>query len=81
MNKIEGDKTTPKGTFKIGNLYYRKDRVKKPETKLKCIEIRNRMGWCNDINQVKKYNRLIKFIIIRKYYELYKTWTGIGNEV
>ena len=27
-NKVEGDKKTPKGTYKIGPLYYRKDRVK-----------------------------------------------------
>ena len=33
-NKIEGDKSTPKGTFKLGNLYYREDKVKKPMTKL-----------------------------------------------
>ena len=29
-SKIEGDKKTPKGTFKIENLYFREDRVKKP---------------------------------------------------
>ena len=28
-NKKEGDKRTPKGTFEIENLYYRKDRKKK----------------------------------------------------
>ena len=39
-NKKEGDKKTPKGTFKIGNLYFRKDRLKKPLTSLKCIEIK-----------------------------------------
>ena len=27
-NKKEGDFTTPKGLFKLGLLYYRKDRVK-----------------------------------------------------
>ena len=27
-NKKEGDKKTPKGTFKIENLYYRNDRKK-----------------------------------------------------
>ena len=26
-NKIEGDGTTPSGTFKLGQLFYRKDRV------------------------------------------------------
>ena len=58
--KKEGDKKTPKGIFKIENLYYRKDRVEKPITNLKCVEIRNNMGWCNDIHYPKKYNKLIE---------------------
>ena len=37
--KREGDKKTPKGLFKIENLYFRKDRKEKPSTSLKCIEI------------------------------------------
>ena len=60
INKKEGDKKTPKGTFKIGNLYYRKDRKKKPSTILKCIEIKKDMGWCDDISFPKKYNKLFK---------------------
>ena len=60
-NKKEGDKKTPKGTFEIENLYFRKDRKEKPLTLLKCIEIKKNMGWCNDINFPKKYNKLIKF--------------------
>ena len=59
-NKKEGDKKTPTGTFKIGNLYYRKDRQKKPSTILKCISIKKNMGWCDDISFPKKYNKLIK---------------------
>jgi|TARA_Y100000768_G_scaffold8388_1_gene5814 L,D-peptidoglycan transpeptidase YkuD (ErfK/YbiS/YcfS/YnhG family) len=59
-NKKEGDQKTPKGTFKIGNLYFRKDRLKKPLTSLKCIEIKKNMGWCDDIRFPKKYNKLIK---------------------
>jgi L,D-peptidoglycan transpeptidase YkuD (ErfK/YbiS/YcfS/YnhG family) len=59
-NKIEGDKKTPKGTFEIGNLYFRKDRKEKPSTLLKCIEIKNDMGWCNDLRFPKKYNKLFK---------------------
>ena len=43
--KIEGDKKTPKGVFSLGNLYYRKDRISKFETKLKTIQIRKEMGW------------------------------------
>ena len=59
-NKKEGDKKTPIGTFKIENLYFRKDRLKKPFTLLKCIEIKKNMGWCDDIRFPKKYNKLIK---------------------
>ena len=44
INKKEGDKKTPKGTFEIENLYFRKDRIKKPLTLLKCIEIKKKYG-------------------------------------
>ena len=59
-HKKEGDKKTPRGTFEIENLYFRKDRLKKPSTLLKCIEIKKDMGWCDDINFPKKYNKLIR---------------------
>ena len=59
-NKREGDNKTPKGKFKIENLYFRKDRLKKPLTSLKCIEIKKNMGWCDDIRFPEKYNKLIK---------------------
>ena len=36
-NKIEGDKKTPKGIFSLDKLYYRRDKVNKPITKLDCI--------------------------------------------
>ena len=58
--KKEEDKKTPKGTFEIENLYFRKDRKEKPPTSLKCVEIKNNMGWCNDIGSLKEYNKLIK---------------------
>ena len=57
--KKEGDYKTPVGTFSLENLYYRKDRISKPQTKLKCIPIRKYMGWCNDINHPRKYNKLL----------------------
>ena len=58
--KKEGDKRTPKGTFEIEHLYYRKDRKEKPLTLMKCIEIKKNMGWCDDIRFPKKYNKLFK---------------------
>ena len=59
-SKKEGDKKSPKGTFEIENLYFRKDRIEKPLTLLKCIPIKKNMGWCNDIRFPKKYNKLFK---------------------
>ena len=57
--KIEGDNKTPKGTFKLGNLFYRKDKVKKPKTNLLCKSIKINMRWCNDMKSLKNYNKLI----------------------
>ena len=57
--KVEGDLTTPQGIFKLGNIYYRSDRVQKPFSKLKFISIKKNMGWCDDPNS-KFYNKLIK---------------------
>jgi len=55
-NKKEGDKTTPRGIFSLGKLYYRSDRIKKINTHLKCKVIKKNMGWCNDPND-RKYNK------------------------
>ena len=55
-NKKEGDKTTPKGIFSLGKLYYRADRIKKIETCLKCKVIKKYAGWCNNSDN-KKYNK------------------------
>ena len=69
--KTEGDKSTPKGTFKIGLLYYRADRVEKPLTKLKTKKIKKDMGWCNDPNN-KNYNKEIKINKKIGYEKLYR---------
>tara|TARA_B100000131_G_scaffold209881_1_gene201822 strand:- start:1661 stop:2155 length:495 start_codon:yes stop_codon:yes gene_type:complete len=71
-NKIEGDNKTPVGTFKLGNLYYRKDRVKKPRTKLKSLPINKNLGWCNDVNSKKYYNKIIKLPKNLRYEKLHR---------
>ena len=58
-NKKEGDYTTPKGIFRLGNVYYRADRVQKPKSELKTLKIKKEMGWCDDPKS-KFYNKLIK---------------------
>ena len=58
-NKIEGDGSTPVGKFNIGKLYWRPDKVKKPESRLSLRKINKKMGWSNDISH-SSYNKEIK---------------------
>ena len=58
-NKIEGDNCTPIGTFSLGPVYFRSDRVDKPDTKLKTFKINKQMGWCDDPKNIN-YNKEIK---------------------
>ena len=55
----EGDNITPKGLFRIGQLYYRSDRISNFKSKLKSKVIKKNMGWCNDSNS-NYYNRLVR---------------------
>ena len=57
--KKEGDKCTPKGTYKLGTLYYRADRNKEPKTRISTKIIKKNMGWCDDVTS-KFYNKEIK---------------------
>ena len=70
-NKREGDKCTPKGKFKIGNLYYRPDKVKKPFTKINIKQIKKNMGWC-DNSFSKDYNKQIDINKNTKSEKLYR---------
>ena len=67
----EGDKITPKGVYKIVNIYHRKDRIKKLSSKFKLIEITKDMGWCDDPKS-KKYNQLIKLPTNYSHEKLYR---------
>jgi L,D-peptidoglycan transpeptidase YkuD (ErfK/YbiS/YcfS/YnhG family) len=69
--KIEGDNITPIGVYKILNVYYRKDRIKNLNTKLKTNRITKNMGWCDDPKS-KKYNQLIRIPFNYSYEKLYK---------
>ncbi len=69
--KIEGDNITPKGTFKIIKIYYRKDRITKINSAFKLIEIKQTMGWCDDPKS-KKYNQLIKLPSKYGYEKLFR---------
>ena len=69
--KKEGDLATPRGTFKIGLLYFRKDKIKSLKCKIRKKIIKKNMGWCDDINSTK-YNREIKFPFKYSAEQLYR---------
>ena len=71
-SKKEGDLSTPKGLFKLGILYYRKDRIKLIKCKIKKKVIKKSMGWCDD-SRSKKYNREISFPFRYKSEKLYRS--------
>lgn len=47
-NKREGDGASPIGIWPISNVYYRPDRIARPQTGLNCIPLRPHDGWCDD---------------------------------
>jgi L,D-peptidoglycan transpeptidase YkuD (ErfK/YbiS/YcfS/YnhG family) len=69
--KKEGDLITPNGQYKIKYVLYRKDRVKKIQSKIRKVIIKKNMGWCNDPKS-KKYNKLIYLPFNYSYEKLFK---------
>ena len=67
----EGDFITPKGNFKIKYILYRKDRIKRIQSKIKKIIIKKDLGWCDDPLS-KDYNKLIKIPSEYNCEKLYK---------
>ena len=70
--KKEGDLITPKGKYRIKYILYRKDKIKRIQTKIKKIVIKKNMGWCDDPNS-KLYNKLIKLPSTFSYEKLYRS--------
>tara|TARA_Y100001960_G_C14589735_1_gene785060 strand:+ start:399 stop:890 length:492 start_codon:yes stop_codon:yes gene_type:complete len=70
-SKKEGDFASPKGIFKLGLLYYRKDRIKFLKCKIRKKIIKKNMGWCND-SRSNKYNQEIHFPFKYRAEKLYR---------
>ena len=58
-NKREGDGGTPRGTFRLKRLWWRADRMARPQTHLPVRPIRGDDGWCEDPSD-RRYNRPIR---------------------
>jgi L,D-peptidoglycan transpeptidase YkuD (ErfK/YbiS/YcfS/YnhG family) len=71
IKKREGDNLTPKGKFKLIQVFYRADRIKKIKTNLPKKIITRNMGWCDD-SRSNNYNRLIKLPFNFSYERLYR---------
>ena len=71
VKKIEGDNITPKGTYRIIRIYYRKDRIKKLSSKIKLVKINKKIGWCDDPKS-KFYNQEIKLPSKYSHEKLYR---------
>jgi L,D-peptidoglycan transpeptidase YkuD (ErfK/YbiS/YcfS/YnhG family) len=71
IKKREGDNLTPKGKFKLIQVFYRADRIKKIKTNLPKKIITRNMGWCDD-SRSDNYNRLIKLPFNFSYERLYR---------
>tara|TARA_B100000676_G_C17496181_1_gene540794 strand:- start:9 stop:500 length:492 start_codon:yes stop_codon:yes gene_type:complete len=71
IKKSEGDLITPKGCYKIKDIFYRSDRIKNLRTKFKKKVIYKNMGWCDDPRS-QKYNKLVKLPFKFNYEKLYR---------
>ena len=71
FSKKEGDKKTPGGSYSLGPIYYRKDRLSRFDTSLKKIAIKKNMGWCDDVDS-KFYNTIINTNKKIKHEKLFK---------
>ncbi|MDP2855844.1 MAG: L,D-transpeptidase family protein [bacterium] len=58
-DKREGDGKTPIGCFPLRQVFYRADKIEKPQTKLPIDEIKKDDGWCDD-SRLPEYNQKVK---------------------
>ena len=71
LKRKEGDLITPKGNYKIKYIMFRKDRIRNIKSKVKKIEIKKNMGWCDDPLS-KEYNKIVKLPSVYSHEKLYK---------
>jgi L,D-peptidoglycan transpeptidase YkuD (ErfK/YbiS/YcfS/YnhG family) len=57
--KREGDGATPIGRWTLDHVYFRADRVARPDTGLPAVALRRDMGWCDDPTD-RNYNRMVR---------------------
>lgn len=58
-DKREGDGGTPVGVWPLRRVFFRPDKLPRPETRLRVVELSPADGWC-DAPKDRNYNRLVK---------------------
>ena len=59
IKRGEGDNITPIGAFPVREIFYRADRIPRPDTALPLRAIQEDDGWCDAAND-PNYNRFVK---------------------
>jgi L,D-peptidoglycan transpeptidase YkuD (ErfK/YbiS/YcfS/YnhG family) len=70
-DKREGDLKTPLGIWKIRLVYYRPDRLSRPETALPTQALRQDDGWCDDAAHTD-YNKAVKLPFAASHEKLWR---------
>ena len=70
-SKREGDGTTPTGTFPFRRIFYRADRLQKPETFLPLKLLTSEDGWCDDPENLL-YNQYVKLPYSGRHEKLWR---------
>lgn len=69
--KQEGDHATPKGTWLVREVFYRPDRVIKPETVLPLTALNETDGWCDDPKSIA-YNQRVRLPFSESHERLWR---------
>ena len=69
--KREGDGASPAGTWTMRRVFYRADRLARPQTGLACIPLHVRDGWCDDPEH-RLYNRPVSLPFAASHEELWR---------
>lgn len=71
QSKQEGDGATPLGLWPMREVFWRPDRLSRPETELPAIALTQDMGWCDDPRN-GEYNKLVHLPFAASHEKLWR---------
>jgi L,D-peptidoglycan transpeptidase YkuD (ErfK/YbiS/YcfS/YnhG family) len=69
--KREGDGATPAGTYRLQNLHFRQDRLRRIPSSLDSRPLNAQMGWCDDVAS-RLYNRPVEVDAPERHEKLWR---------